>query len=116
MMKFEHTGVTELTMLSERKARADFGSRSRAAECREEIERALARGLPVELDFDGVEATQSFVDELVGVLVLRRGPAVLQQLKFRRCSDNIKAIIRFVAADRAEQFAASRLERSLARH
>jgi hypothetical protein len=57
------------------------------------------------LDFEGVEVTQSFMDELVGILVLERGPRVLNQIRFRRCSADMKGIIQFVVTDRAEQHA-----------
>ena len=80
------------------------GARSTATPLREEAELALARGCEVVFDFSGVEATQSFVDELVGGLILRHGPDVLDRLIFRRCSDDVRAIIEFVAADRCDQY------------
>lgn len=80
------------------------GTRYTATPLRDEAEKALARGCEVVLDFSGVEATQSFVDELVGGLILRRGPDVLDHLIFRSCSDDVRAIIEFVAADRCDQY------------
>lgn len=80
------------------------GPRLSAAPIREEIEIALARGAEVVLDFSGVEATQSFIDGLVGVLVLQHGPDVLGRLVFKSCSDDVKAILQFVAADRCDQY------------
>ncbi|MDD4911060.1 MAG: STAS-like domain-containing protein [Sideroxydans sp.] len=81
------------------------GSRMAAAPLREELEIALAQqGAEVVLDFSGITATQSFVDELVGVLVLRHGPDVLGRIIFKGCSDDVRAIIEFVAADRCDQF------------
>lgn len=59
-------------------------------------------------DFSGVEATQSFVDELIGTLILKRGPDVLGQVVFKSCSDDVRAIIEFVAADRADQYRKTR--------
>lgn len=82
-----------------------LGSRPQAVPLRSEIEAALDLGEKVVLDFNGVEATQSFVDELVGVLVLRDGPAVLSSVTFKRCSPNLKSIVNFVASDRARQHA-----------
>lgn len=79
--------------------------RERAAQIREKIDEYLSNGQTVELDFRGVEATQSFMDELVGMLVLERGPDVLKLLRFRRCSADMKAIINFVVSDRASQHA-----------
>jgi hypothetical protein len=82
-----------------------FGSRAAAVPYRESIEAALEDGKPeVIVDFTATEATQSFVDELIGVLVLSHGPDVLRSVKFRGCSDDLKAIIRFVVSDRAEQY------------
>ena len=64
----------------------------------------LAQGFEVVVDFAGAAVTQSFVDELVGRLILERGPEVLQRIVFKNCSDDARAIIRFVAADRADQY------------
>ena len=80
------------------------GPRLSAAPVRDEIEIALAHGTEVVLDFSGVEATQSFIDGLVGVLVLQNGPGVLERLVFKSCSDDVKAILQFVAADRCDQY------------
>ncbi len=80
------------------------GTRHTASPLRDEAEKALARGYEVVLDFAGVEATQSFVDELVGGLILRHGPDILSRLIFRACSDDVRAIIEFVAADRCDQY------------
>ncbi len=80
------------------------GPRLTATPIREEVEVALAQGAEVVLDFTGVEATQSFIDGLVGVLVLQHGPDVLGRLVFKSCSDDVKAILQFVAADRCDQY------------
>lgn len=80
------------------------GPRLSAAPIREEIEISLAKGGEVVLDFSGVEATQSFIDGLVGVLVLQKGPDVLERLIFKSCSDDVRAILQFVAADRCDQY------------
>lgn len=85
------------------------GSRLAAAPLREELEVALAQhDAEVILDFSGITATQSFVDELVGVLVLRHGPDVLARIVFKGCSDDVRAIIEFVVADRCDQYIKSR--------
>lgn len=81
--------------------------RAGASPLREEIEAKISAGETVDLDFEGVEATQSFVDELVGLIVLERGPEVLSQLRFRRCSADMKGIISFVVSDRAAQHSTS---------
>lgn len=81
------------------------GSRMAAAPVREDLEIALAQaGAEVVLDFSGISATQSFVDELVGVLVLRHGPDILSRIVFKGCSDDVRAIIEFVVADRCDQY------------
>jgi hypothetical protein len=77
--------------------------RERATPLRHEIEMHIANGEVVEIDFGRIEATQSFIDELVGLIVLERGPSVLNQLRFKRCSTDMKAILHFVVADRAAQ-------------
>ena len=84
------------------------GSRSTAIPLRHEVEEALAHGAEVVFDFSGVEATQSFVDELIGTLILKRGPDVLEQVVFKSCSEDVRAIIEFVAADRADQYRKTR--------
>ena len=83
-----------------------IGTRASAASIREEAEVLLARGLDAEVvfDFSGVEVTQSFVDELIGRLILRQGPDVLNQLVFRSCSEDVRSVIEFVASDRCDQY------------
>lgn len=76
-----------------------------AVPVREALEIALAQaGAEVVLDFSGISATQSFIDELVGALVLRSGPDVLSHIVFKGCSDDVRAIIEFVVSDRCDQF------------
>lgn len=82
-----------------------LGSRPSAVPFRLQLEASLRLGQMVVLDFDGVEATQSFVDELIGVVVLKQGKSVLESVKFRGCSDDMKAIVQFVVSDRARQHA-----------
>lgn len=80
-----------------------FGVRGVAAVHRSAIEDALDLGHDVVIDLRGVTVTQSFVDELVGALVLARGVGVMSHLTFRGCTEDQKAIIRFVVGDRAAQ-------------
>ena len=100
--------MTELslsaTLVGPTFGRMSLGSRAPAAALRQKLEAALDAQETVTIDFEGIEATQSFVDELVGMLVLKRGPSVLQSLKFRRCSNDMKSIVQFVLRDRAAQF------------
>jgi hypothetical protein len=81
-----------------------FGMRSSAVPIRKTIEHALSEGEEVVVNFTGVEVTQSFVDELLGALILRDGPEVMQRLVLKGCSEQTRGIVKFVAADRAEQF------------
>ena len=91
--------------LYEHAARERFlGTRFRALTLRDELERLLAHHNEVALDFKGVETTQSFIDELIGVLVLEHGPKIIERLVFKSCSDSMQAIINFVLGDRIEQF------------
>lgn len=82
--------------------------RSVAVPVREQAEEALAQGGEVVFDFAGIEVTQSFIDELVGALILRQGPEILERIIFKSCSDDTRAIIEFVATDRCDQFSRSR--------
>lgn len=82
-----------------------LGSRFRARELREEVEELLAHADEVVLDFTGMKsATQSFIDELVGVLVLKHGPDIVQRLVFKGCAEDIKEILGFVVSSRSEDF------------
>lgn len=88
-----------------------LGTRHEATPLRQQVERALDQSeLAVCIDFGGTTVTQSFIDELVGVLILRRGPSVLQRLGFRQCSEEVQAIVRFVVASRIQDFDHERLE------
>jgi len=80
------------------------GARSTAMPLREQVEEILTQGAEVVFDFTSVGVTQSFIDELVGVLILRHGPDVLGRLTFKSCSDDVRAIIEFVAVDRCDQY------------
>lgn len=87
-----------------RVSKVSLSRREAAQPIRIGIDSHLAQGEMIEVDCARAEATQSFMDELVGILVLERGPKVLQQLRFRGCSTDMKAIINFVVSDRAAQF------------
>jgi hypothetical protein len=81
-----------------------FGSRLVAREIRLELERALRDRGEVRIDFANVGATQSFIDELVGVLVAQQGVTLLSSLVFTNCSDDIKALLQFVIGSRLRDF------------
>ena len=98
-----YTPRTHLMLSAQSKGRL-AGSRSAAAPVRAQVEEALNQGYEVVLDFAGIEVTQSFVDELLAPVILRDGPEILQRVIFKHCSDDTRAIIEFVAADRCDQF------------
>jgi hypothetical protein len=81
-----------------------MGIRALAKPIRHEVEEALKLGQEVVFDFSGVGVTQSFVDELIGAVILREGPCVLSKMLFKGCSDDARAILKFVTSDRSEQF------------
>ncbi len=81
-----------------------IGARASALPLRHNAEEILAQGQQVVFDFSSVEVTQSFIDELVGGMILRQGPELLSRIVFKTCSDNVRAIIRFVVSDRCEQY------------
>jgi len=82
-----------------------LGTREEALPLRQQVERALDQSkLTVCVDFCGITVTQSFIDEFVGVLILRRGPSLLERLAFRQCSEEVQAVIRFVVSSRIQDF------------
>ncbi|MFG5864088.1 STAS-like domain-containing protein [Metapseudomonas sp. CR1201] len=95
---------TQISLANEsNKAIRTLGMRATATPIRMEIERELSKGVAVSIDFSNKDATQSFVDELVGALVLKYGRSVLSKISFKNCSDDLKSIIRFVINDRVHQ-------------
>lgn len=82
-----------------------LGSRFRARKLRDELEALLSKADEIVLDFTGMmSATQSFIDELLGVLILKHGPDITQRLVFKGCADDIKEIISFVVSTRTEDY------------
>lgn len=79
-----------------------LGSRQTAMTIRDELEELMASGESVDVDFQNTNPTQSFVDELIGVLVLERGRSVLSRMVFKNCSDDIKTILHLVVSDRLD--------------
>lgn len=100
---------TQISLANEsNKAIRTLGMRSTATPIRREIEQELSRGSAVSIDFSNKDATQSFVDELIGALVLKYGRPVLAKISFKNCSDDVKSIIRFVINDRVHQIETER--------
>lgn len=81
-----------------------IGMRSSATPIRQIIETSLSKGDALQIDFSGVEVTQSFVDELIGAIILRQGEQIMSRITLKGCSSTTQGIIRFVANDRAKQF------------
>lgn len=94
---------THLTLSTPTKGRL-AAVRSATLPVREQAEDALPQGREVVFDFAGIEVTQSFIDALVGALILRHGPEILERVIFKNCPDDTRAIIEFVATDRCDQF------------
>jgi hypothetical protein len=89
-------------------AKQFLGSRDLALQIRSEVEFLLNNGHEVEINFSKIAISHSFADELVGVLLLQKGPDVLQRIVFKDCVDSVKAAIQFVVADRYDQFIKTR--------
>lgn len=82
-----------------------LGTRSAAVPLRQQVESALRNtGGDICLDFDGVTVTQGYMDELLGVLILRYGPSLLERIAFKACSADVQAVIQFVANTRGRDY------------
>lgn len=81
-----------------------LGTRAAAGDLRDQVEAALDEGCIVQVDFKGVLVSQSFMDEFLGVLITRHGPAVLDRVEFKNCHDEVKAAARFVTRLRSRQY------------
>jgi hypothetical protein len=93
-----------------------IGIRALAVPIRVEACQAIAQGEDVIFDFSGVGVTQSFVDELIGSVILKEGPTVLSKMVFKGCSVDVRAILKFVTADRSQQFARTLMRPKSLRH
>jgi len=75
---------------------AFIGSRFTGKDVREQVTTLLASGRPVGIDFSGVQSVNdSFLDEMLGMLIVHRGPSVLRSLVFMHCDKPIEEAIRF---------------------
>lgn len=82
-----------------------LGTRDVATPLRDRVENALdACDGTICVDFREVLVSQSFMDEFLGVMILRRGPSVLDRVIFRNCNDDVKAAIRLVATIRTRDY------------
>lgn len=83
-----------------------YGSRASAFKLREHLETLLKSNEDfneVSVDFCNQNATQSFVDELIGVLILKYSPTIIKNLIFKGCNQNTRSVIQFVIIDRSNQ-------------
>jgi len=94
-----------ITLGQSQERRVFHGGRASGQQLRMKIDESLNASDHVTLDFSGVGVvTQSFIDEAIGVLILEYGPQILNRLGFKHCNEDIKAVIRYVAATRSEDF------------
>lgn len=85
-----------------------LGTRDVATPLRDSVESALDAGSgTICVDFRELLVSHSFMDEFLGVMILRRGPGVLDRLIFRNCNDDVKAIIQLVASIRTRDYEGS---------
>jgi len=98
-----------LTIASNTDSEKVLGTRYSAISLRQHLEERLESCESVRVDFSGVFVTQSFVDELLGPLILRIGPTVVQRFVFLGCSDDTQAILKLVFASRIRDFASRQL-------
>lgn len=102
--------MLRLNLASKAVAGRLLGSRGFALPLRDELEGMLAYNELVEIDFASVNPTQSFIDELIGVLVLEHGKPVLSRLVLKNCSAEVKAILHLVVSDRLDQYSSKNQE------
>lgn len=81
-----------------------LGTRFLAKTIRGQVEQALQEAESIVLDFEDVTVTQSFIDELLGPLLLKCGEPLLNRLAFGGCSDDVRAVISFVISERLSDF------------
>jgi hypothetical protein len=82
-----------------------LGTRDIAAPLRIKVEAAVEEGrTPVCVDFAGLLATQTFVDEFLGPLILRHGSSILERIVFKNCHEDLKAAIDLVATVRSSEY------------
>lgn len=86
-----------------------LGTRDVAAPLRVQVEAALENGQgSVCVDFGGLLVSQSFMDEFLGVIILRHGPTILERVVFRNCNDDVKAAVDLVASVRSADYSRAR--------
>jgi hypothetical protein len=77
----------------------DIGSRHNGKILREKVEPFILDNKKVSLDFEGINlVTQSFIDEVLGVLIRKKGPIVTSQIKFKNCNESVKGVVKLVVS------------------
>lgn len=78
--------------------------RDSGLELRRKVEQAIDEDPEqLVLDFSGIRnATQSCLDEMIGILLLERGAGVLNRLVFKGCTPALREMIQFVVSDRMQ--------------
>ena len=96
--------MSQVIQLSERSETHFLGSRFSARDLRQELEDALVEHEQVTLDFNSTFVTQSFIDKLLGVLILKNSPEILNKVVFRNCSVDVRAILQLVVSTRSDDY------------
>jgi hypothetical protein len=82
-----------------------LGIRSAAIPLRQQVESALrSSDGNICLDFTGLMVTHGYMDGLLGDLILRYGPSLFERVAFKGCSEDVQAVIQFVATTRAQDY------------
>lgn len=92
--------INNIYVLREHAPNSFLASRATAAQMRRNIEEIIQNQGSVKIDFLGVGITQSFADELIGVLAYIHGQLVFKKINFKNCTNEHKAILNFVVAHR----------------
>lgn len=100
----KRTQMSQVIPLSDRSETHFLGTRFCARDLREELEDALVAYDQVTLDFNSTSVTQSFIDELLGVLILKNGQDFLNKIVFKNCSPDVKEILQLVVSRRSEDY------------
>lgn len=87
-----------------------LGSRHFALPVRDELVGLINSGEKVEIDFADTNPTQSYIDELIGVLVMDFGKVILSKLIFKNCSETTQALLHLVVSDRLKQASQTNIE------
>jgi hypothetical protein len=79
-----------------------YGSRFTGRALRQQLERLLESEGDVRINFGHLGTTQSFLDEFLGVVVVRMGDAVVDRLVFSECEDDTRALLNLVIGARLD--------------